>query len=177
MTQEWTIDRIYQSVSENELTELELSGEAVDNVHWFWGRKAAEWIARGFPSMYVYAAIAKKVGRASVTVRQCYYTYKTFRDVETDERVPYSVYNHARQWHDPEEVVKYYVDHAKCSIDEIENVFRVSESEDDRETFNKTGLPRYLVGAWREAWGLPKKEYDEAIGYLNSYLGVIARNK
>ena len=168
----WSVDRIYHSVGEDELLELEASGQAVDNVNWYWGRKAAEWIARGLPSMYVYSAIGKKVGRASVTIRQCYYTYKTFRDVELDERVPYSVYNHARQWNDPEAVIDYYMTHV-CSVDEIETVFRVSDTDDERETFAKTGLPTFLIGAWREMKGLTKQKYGEAIGYLNSFLEVV----
>lgn len=173
----WSVDRIYHSVDEAELLELEASGQAVDNVNWFWGRKAHEWISRGLPSMYVYSAIGKKVGRASVTIRQCYYTYKTFRDMELDERVPYSVYNHARQWNDPEAVVDYYMTHAGCSVDEIETVFRVSDTDDERETFAKTGLPTFLIGAWREMKGLPSMKYNEAIGYLNSFLEVVGWNK
>lgn len=176
MTPEWTIDRIYQSVPESDLQELEESGTAADNIHWLWGRKAAEWIRRGLPSMWVYAAVAKKVGRSSVTIRQCYYTFKAFQDIEFDERVPYSVYNHARQWSDPDEVINYYMEQ-RCSVDEVETVFRISETEDEREQFAQTNLPRFLVGAWREMYGLPKEKYDNALNYLNLFLQEIGWNK
>lgn len=172
----WSVDRVYQSVGEDELLELEASGQAVDNVNWYWGRKAAEWIRRGLPAMYVYSAIGKKVGRSAVTIRQCYYTFKAFQGVEMDERVPYSVYNHARQWTDPDAVVNYYITH-NCSVDEIETVFRVTDTDDERETFAKTGLPVFLVGAWREMRGLTTQKYNEAIGYLNSFLEVVGWNR
>lgn len=174
MTSEWSVDRIYQSVPESDLLELDASGTAADNIHWLWGRKAAEWIRRGLPSMYVYAAIAKKVGRSAVTIRQCYYTYKAFQDVEYDERVPYSVYNHARQWNDPDAVINYYIEN-HCSVDEVEAVFRVSDSDD--EQFTNTNLPRFLVGAWREMRGLPRDKYSNAMNYLNLFLQEIGWNK
>lgn len=168
---DWTIDRIYQSVPEQELAELEASGQAVDNVHWLWGSKAADWIARGFPSMSVYSAIAKKVGRSATTIRQCYYTYKTFRDTleNYDERIPYSVYNHARMWKDPDEVLNYYMTH-RASVDEVEAVFR---TDSDDEPFVQTGLPRFLVGLWREMRGLPKAKYALALQKVNEILELI----
>jgi hypothetical protein len=176
--QKWTIRRIYESVPENELQELEASGQAVDNVQWYWGRIASEWISRGMPKMLVYAAIGKKVGRSAVTIAQCFYTYTTFTRTEMlyDERIPYSVYNHARQWSAPDEVLEYYITHA-CSVDEIEQVFRGSEPDDEREAFGKTSLPRFLVGAWREARGLPPEKYDRAMLLLREYLEVIGWDK
>jgi hypothetical protein len=169
---DWTISRIYESIPEAELQELDASGDTVDNINWYWGRKAAEWIGRGFPSMLVYSAIGKRVGRGSSTIAQCYYTFKTFGNTETDERVPYSVYNHARQWVTPDEVVNYYLDH-QCSVDEVETVFRVTESAEDRETFKATGFPRFFVGVWREMVGLPQDKYNQAVELLKEVLSVI----
>jgi hypothetical protein len=170
---DWTISRIYESVGDDELADLDASGTAADNINWYWGRKAADWIARGFPAMLVYSAIGKRVGRGASTIAQCYYTWKTFRDNETDERVPYSVYNHARQWEVPDEVVNYYLEHQGCSVDEIETVFRVSETEADRETFKQTGLPRFFVGVWREMVGLSADKYARAVELLKEVLSVI----
>ena len=168
----WTIERVYRGMTDAELNELEASGQAVDNVHLYWGRAVAERIAAGVPAMYAYAAIAKKVGRGKSTIAQCYYTWKTFRDVELDERVPYSVLNHARQWEDPDEVIDYYLEQ-RCSVDEVEAVFRVREGEEERELFRQSNLPRFLVGAWREAWGLPREQYEQAIGKLNEFLEIV----
>lgn len=173
---EWTIHRIYESVPAEELAKLDASGTAADNIHWYWGSVAADWISRGMPKMLVYAAIGKRVGRAASTIAQCYYTFISFGRDETDERVPYSVYNHARQWHEPDEVIQYYLDN-RCSVDEIETVFRISEPDEEREQFAKTGLPRMFVGVWRAMVGLPAEKRERAIALLREVLEVIEWQK
>ena len=172
----WTVERVYQTMTEQELAELEASGQAVDNVHWYWGRVVAERISAGVPCMIAYAAIAKKVGRGKSTIAQCYYTWKTFRDVEHNELVPYSVYNHARQWTEPDEVLTYYMEQ-RCSVDEVEAVFRISEEPAERETFAKTELPRYFVGAWREMVGLPKERYELALKKLHEFMEIVNEHR
>jgi hypothetical protein len=93
-----------------------------------------------------------------------------------DERVPYSVYNHARQWSNPDEVINYYLTH-RCGVDEIETIFRISEPDEAREQFAKTGLPRMFIGVWREMVGLSAERRERAIALLREVLEVIGWQK
>jgi len=169
---QWTIRRIYESVLDDELAKLDASGTAADNINWYWGSVAADWIGRGFPKTLVYSAIGTRVGRAASTIAQCYYTFLAFGRDEVDERVPYSVYNHARQWSNPDEVIDYYLTH-QCSVDEIETIFRISEPDEAREQFAQTGLPRMFIGVWREMIGLSAERRERAIALLKEVLEVI----
>lgn len=154
----WTIGRIYSEFPEA-ASRWEALGQQDSDIHWAYGRESDALIQRGIPAMLVYSAIGRKAGKSAQTIRKSYYTYRTFTDAQREEYhlVPYSVFAHARSCENPEEVLEYYRDEGGCSIDEIEAVFPLTETDDEREQFKASAFPRYLYGAWRAMLGIKRR--------------------
>ena len=170
---EWTVQRVYDNFPMN-AQEWESLGQQDSNIHWEYGKHADALIRNGVPNMIAYTAIGRKAGRTSQTIRKAYYTYKAFPDAirEQYHLVPYSVFKHARACEAPEEVLQYYVDEAGCSIDEVEAVFPLTETGDERSEFIKSEFPRYLYGAYRQMIGLNGKR-EQAEYHLREFVKIV----
>lgn len=163
-----TTTEIYKLVGEKVTARWVALGQIDSDTHWAYGREAEALIPE-FPAMVVYAAIAKKAGKKSETIRRAYYTYKKF-DEATREKynlAPYSVFRHAATQPDPEAVLKHYIE-KNCSVDEIEAVFQDENNGDlFEEYFRSSGYDRIFYGVFREVYGTGRvsevKQHVDAI--------------
>lgn len=167
----WTVNMVYGEFPEA-VSRWEALGQADTNIHWAYGQEADALITHGVPAMLVYAAIGRKAGVKSQTIRKAYYTWKTFTDAQREQYhlVPYSVFRHARTCDNPEAVLEYYVNEGGVSVDEIEIVFPANE---EAEEFEKADYPRYLVGAWRRLVGLPATIRTQAEFHLREFARLV----
>ena len=168
----WTVGKVYDSFPEA-AARWEALGQQDSDIHWAYGREADALIQLSIPAMLVYSAIGKKAGKSSQTIRKSYYTFKTFTDAQREQYclAPYSVFQHARTWDNPEEVLQYHADEG-CSVDEIEEVFKSTEPE-ERELFKQSGFDRYLVGAWRKMIGLSREKRSQAEYHLKAFQELV----
>lgn len=148
-----TVPQLLLAVGEKVIARWEALGQTDDKIQWQYGAEADALIPE-FPAMVVYKAIAIKTGRTSQTIRKAWYTYKAFTP-ELRERynlVPYSVFAHARMKDNPEEILKYYVEH-QSTPDEIEEKFPIVEDEDIETAFKSAGIDRIFYSVFREVYG------------------------
>lgn len=176
----WTINRVYDNFPDA-AKRWEALGQQDSNIHWMYGQECGLLITAGVPAMLAYAAIGRKAGKTSQTIRKSYYTYKTFSDEQREEfhLVPYSVFQHARSADNPDEVLQYYQDEngkSGCSVDEIEAVFPLTETEEERDGFKNSDMPRYLYGAWRQMIGLNGNR-KQAEYHLNEFVKLVETDK
>jgi hypothetical protein len=166
-----TVNQLIASLPELERAEIEATGTASDNINWYWGRKAEEFITRGLPKMTVYMAIARMVGRSATTVRNSYYTWKSFDAGDREEyfTAPWSVFNHARQCDDPDAVLEYQRTEA-AGVDEIEAQFPITAKTD--ETYRQN-VPAWAMPIYRRFEGLKEEVRDHAQTLLNELIGIL----
>lgn len=167
---QWSVKAIYDNFPEA-VSRWEALGQADGNIQWQYGREASALIDNGVPAMLVYSAIGKKAGVTSQTVRKAYYTWRAFPDAVREQYhlVPYTVFRHARACDNPEEVLQYYVDEGGPSVDEIEQVFPLTEEA--QETVSE--FPRYAVGIWRRMVGLPVDARERAEELLRELVTIL----
>lgn len=149
-----TVQQLLAVVGDKVIARWEALGQTDDKIQWQYGAEA-DAIIPEFPPMVVYKAIAIKTGRTSQTIRKAYYTYKAFTAAQREQYnlVPYSVFAHARMKDNPEEVLKYYVEH-QSTPDEIEEKFPIVEDEEMEKAFKAAGLDRIFYSVFREMYGI-----------------------
>lgn len=149
-----TVPQLYAAVGEKVTAKWEALGQTDDKIQWAYGAEADALIPE-FPSMTVYAAIGKKAGKTSQTIRKAYYVFRAYSSSQREKYnlVPYSVFAHARKMDNREDVLKYYVDH-QSTPDEIEEKYPDIEDADIEEEFTKFGFDRIFYSVFREVWGL-----------------------
>ena len=150
-----TVPQLYAALGDDILDRWQALGQQSDKIQWEIGKEADALIAEDFRPMLVYKAIALKVGRSSETVRQCYYTFKSF-DGQIREKyhlVPYTVFNRARMTDNKIEVLEHYLQ--SQSVDEVETVFPIAGDKSVETDFRKMEYPRCFYGIYRETYYLP----------------------
>lgn len=170
-----TIPQLYQAVGEKVIARWEALGQTDDKIQWQYGAEADALIPE-FPAMTVYAAIAKKAGKTSQTIRKAYYVFRAYSKEQKEKYnlVPYSVFAHARKMDNREDVLKYYVDH-QSTPDEIEEKYPDIEDAEIEEEFNRFGLDRIFYSVFREIWGLAPAQKSRVMELVKEIQDIIRK--
>lgn len=168
---QWSVARVFEAFPDA-VARWDALESVGSDFHWSLGREANYLVENGVPAMTAYAAIGRRTGVKSQTVRKAYYTWRAFPDSVREEyhTVPYSVFRHAARYENPEEVLEYYVAEGGVSVEEIEQVFRIGEQDDEIE---KPAFPRYVVGIVRRMLGLPPQKRQTAEALLRDLIALI----